>query len=77
MPAQFVMHVSSWLALMERPDGTVNPVVELMRDAFAQGGGTIRADLKPVQDGMQLRLNADEGFIRLVGKAIGKRIDQR
>lgn len=77
MPAQFVMHVSSWLALMERPDGTANPIVELMRDAFAQGGGTIRADLKPIQDGMQIRLNADEGFIRLVGKAIAKRIDQR
>lgn len=77
MPAQIIVHVSSWLGLMERPDGTANPVVELMRESFAQGGGTIRAEIKPIQDGMQLRLNADEGFIRLVGKAIGKRIDQR
>ncbi|MDB5338038.1 MAG: hypothetical protein JWN70_3657 [Planctomycetaceae bacterium] len=77
MPAQIVVHLSSWLGLMERPDGTANPVVELMRESFAQGGGTIRAEIKPIQDGMQLRLNADEGFIRLVGKAIGKRIDQR
>ena len=77
MPAQFVMHVSSWLGLMERPDGTSNPVVELMRESFSAGGGTIRADLKPIQDGMQLRINADEGFIRLIGKSIGKRIDRQ
>ncbi len=77
MPAQFIVHLSSWLGLMERPDGTAEPIVELMRESFAQGGGTIRAEIKPIQDGMQLRLNADEGFIRLVGKAIGKRIDQR
>lgn len=77
VPLQFVMHVQSWLGLMERPDGTANPIVELMRESFAQGGGTIRADIKPIQDGMQLRLNADEGFIRLVGKSIGKRIDRQ
>ena len=77
MPAQFMMHVSSWLSLMQRPDGTVNPIVELMRESFAAGGGTIRADIKPIQDGVQIRLNADEGFVRLIGKAIGKRIDQR
>lgn len=75
LPAQFVVHLSSWLGLMERPDGSANPVVELMRDSFAQGGGTVRADIKPLQDGMQARLSVDEGFIRLVGKAIAKRID--
>ncbi len=74
-PAQFVLHMSSWLGIMERPDGSANPVVELMRESFAQGGGTIRADIKPLQDGMQARLSFDEGYIRLVGKAIAKRID--
>ena len=77
VPAQFVMHVSSWLGLAERPDGSTNPIVELMRESFGPGGGTIRADLKPIQDGLQVRMNADEGFIRLLGKAIGKRIDRR
>ena len=69
------MHMSSWLGLMERPDGSANPAVELMRESFAQGGGTIRADIKPMQDGMQARLSFDEGYIRLVGKAIARRVD--
>lgn len=77
VPAQFVLHLSSWLGMLEQPDGGTNPVVELMRESFAQGGGTIHADIRPIQDGMQARLSVDEGFIRMVGKAIGKRIDQR
>ncbi|MES2793421.1 MAG: hypothetical protein V4719_27665, partial [Planctomycetota bacterium] len=77
MPAQVVVHLSSWLGIMASPDGSVSPMVELMQESFAGGGGTIRAELKPIPDGMQLRLNADEGLIRLVGKAIGKRIDRK
>ncbi|MDB5392066.1 MAG: hypothetical protein JWM11_7712 [Planctomycetaceae bacterium] len=76
-PAQFVLHLSSWLGMMERPDGSADAIVELMRDSFAQGGGTIRAELKPITNGMQARLTFDEGFIKLVGKAIGKRMDDR
>lgn len=77
LPMQFVVHLSSWLALMERPDGTANPIVELMRESFTGGTGTVRIDLKPIPDGAQFRINADEGLIRLVGKAIAKRIDER
>jgi len=77
MPAQFVLHLSSWLGMMEGRDGSAPELVELMRESFAQGGGTIRADLKPISDGMQARLTFDEGFVKLVGKAIGKRIDRR
>lgn len=76
-PAQFVLHLASWLGMMERPDGSADAVVELMRESFAEGGGTIRADLKPITNGMQARLTLDEGFIKLVGKAIGKRMDDR
>lgn len=76
-PAQFVFHLSSWLGMMENNDGSSPALVELMRESFAQGGGSIRADLKPINDGMQARLTFDEGFIKLVGKAIGKRIDSR
>jgi hypothetical protein len=76
-PAQFVLHLSSWLGMLERPDGSADAIVELMRESFAQGGGTIRAELKPITNGMQARLSFDEGFIKLVGKAIGKRMDDR
>lgn len=75
-PAQFVLHLSSWLGIIEQSDGG-NPVVELMRESFSQGGGTIRAEIRPIADGMQSRLSFDEGYVRLVGKAIGRRIDSR
>lgn len=75
-PMQFVLHLSSWLGLMERPDGTAGPGVELMRESFAGGGGTIRAEIRPLQDGMQFRLSFDEGYIRLVGKSIARNIDR-
>jgi hypothetical protein len=76
VPFQIVLHLASWLGLIDNGDGR-NPFPALARDAFSQGGDRVTVDLRPLQDGVRLRVQFEEGFIRLVGKAIAKRIDEQ
>lgn len=76
-PAQFVLHLASLLGIAEPPDEQTAAIVERMRESFGADRGTIRADLLPIQDGMRARLTFDEGYIRLIGKSVAARIDDR
>jgi hypothetical protein len=74
VPFQVVVHLASWLGLFDDPNGR-NPFPELARDAFSQASDRIVIDLRPFEDGARLRLQFDEGFIRLLGLALARRID--
>lgn len=76
IPLQFVMNFSSWMDIFDRrnnPDG----FAAIARRSFAKGGDALRVDVKPIDDGIRIRMQFDEAFIRLAGEAISGRLDRR
>lgn len=76
-PVQIALHLATLVDLLDEPDGTANPLADVLRESFANGGGTIRAELQPRAHGAKVRVTFDEGYIKLVGKLMAKQIDER
>jgi hypothetical protein len=49
---------------------------DLAHDAFSNGGDTLRIDFRPTDKGGRLRIEAEEGFIRLLGLGVSRRYDE-
>ena len=70
-PFQMVVTASRFVGLAEDGRGK-----DLAHDAFENGGDTLRIDFRPTEKGGRLRLEAEEGFIRLLGLGVSRRYDE-
>jgi hypothetical protein len=77
VPFQFVMNFSRWMELFGGGESTSNGFASRAKSAFNKGGDTLRIDVKPLENGMRMRVQLDEAFIRLLGQEIGRRVDDR
>lgn len=50
--------------------------LDLARDAFEEGDDKLRIDFRPTEKGGRLRIEIEEGFIRLLGLGVSKRFDE-
>lgn len=73
-PFQFRLHASSWLNIAG--EDRQGEFLKVAREAFTPTNDTMLIDIKPIEDGMRIRFQCDEGFIRLVGGQIARRIDE-
>jgi hypothetical protein len=70
-PFQLVVTANRWVGL--DPDGKNT---QMARDAFSEGQDTLRIDFRPTEKGGRLRIEAEEGFIRLLGLGVSRRYDE-
>jgi hypothetical protein len=75
VPFQFVMNFSRWMEIFGAGGGS-DGFASRAKSAFDKGGDTLRIDVKPLDNGMRLRVQLDEAFLRLLGQEIGRRIDR-
>ena len=73
VPFQFVLNMARWLDTMD-PE---RPFAKLAREAFGGGADRLQVDIQPTDNGMRVRVNAQEGFLKLLGMAIGRGITAR
>jgi len=72
-PFQFVLNMSSWLDKMDAE----RPFTQLARTAFAGGGDRLQVDIRPSENGMRFQLKVEEGFLKMLGAAIGGGIQRQ
>jgi hypothetical protein len=71
-PFQFVLNMSQWLDKMDAS----RPFAQRVRDAFSGGADRLQVDIRPIDNGMRFRLRVEEGYLKLLGGAIGSGIQQ-
>lgn len=75
VPLQLVLNASQWVKLNARKERP-GPLNALARDAFNESGNDIlRMDLRPIENGFRMRVQLENGFIRLLGLGIAKQVD--
>ncbi|MGQ0635931.1 MAG: hypothetical protein ACT4QC_15065 [Planctomycetaceae bacterium] len=74
-PLQVVMNFSSWMDMFD-PTHREGGIAELARRSFSKGGDALRIEAIPVPDGLRIRVNLDEAFLRLLGQSIARRLDR-
>lgn len=70
-PFQIVVTANRFVGLAKDGRGK-----DLADDAFSNGDDTLRIDFRPTEKGGRLRLEAEEGFIRLLGLGVSRRYDE-
>lgn len=70
-PFKLLVTANRWIGL--DPD---DRNADLAKDAFDDGADTLRIDFRPTEKGGRLRIEAEEGFIRLLGLGISRRYDE-
>lgn len=79
MPLQFHLNVNHWLGVGDNGGNSPRQVRrrtlrQLAEEAFSTGGGRLRIDIRPTDTGARLRVQADEGLLRLLGLGISRRL---
>ncbi len=70
-PFQIVVTANRFVGLAQDGRGK-----DLAHDAFSNGDDTLRMDFRPTDKGGRLRIEAEEGFIRLLGLGVSRRYDE-
>jgi hypothetical protein len=70
-PFQLVVTANRWIGIGPSAENSA-----LARDAFEGGDDTLRIDFRPTENGGRFRIEAEEGFIRLLGLGVSKRYDE-
>jgi hypothetical protein len=70
-PFQFIVTANRFVGLAGDGRGK-----DLAHDAFSDGGDTLRMDFRPTEKGGRVRIEAEEGFIRLLGLGVSRRYDE-
>lgn len=70
-PVQIMITANRWVGLDDDAENT-----DLAREAFENGDDTLRMDFRPTEKGGRLRIEIEEGFIRLLGLGVSKRYDE-
>jgi len=73
VPFQFVLNMASWLDKMDAE----RPFTKLAREAFTGGKDRLQVDIRPSDNGMRIQLKVEEGFLKLLGSAIGSGIQRQ
>ncbi len=79
-PFQFVFNASTWVAFAEanrENNADPRPLADVAREAFKDVPDTLRVDFRPTENGGRLRFRVEEGFLRLLGISIARRINSR
>ena len=75
-PFQFVLNLTEWSHINQSERDQPGRFASLALQAFEQDGSDIlRADARPLKNGFRIRVQAENGFLRLLGLAIAARID--
>lgn len=74
VPLQLSVQMSPWLAMLSDEDKS-RRLAKYAVEAFSKGGDTLRVEVRPVENGVRLRLEAGEGFIRLAALSLVRRIE--
>ena len=75
-PFQFVLNLTEWIHINQSERDQPGRFASLALQAFEQDGSDIlRADARPLKNGFRIRVQAENGFLRLLGLAIAARID--
>ncbi|MBA3312669.1 MAG: hypothetical protein H0T47_05160 [Planctomycetaceae bacterium] len=70
-PFQLVVTANRWVGMDPNGKNT-----EMAREAFSEGEDTLRIDFRPTDKGGRLRIEAEDGFIRLLGLGVSRRYDE-
>jgi hypothetical protein len=72
-PFQFVLNMSSWLDKLDS-EGTF---AKLAKPAFEGGNDRLQVDVRPSENGIRFQLKVEEGFLKLLGSAVGTGIQRQ
>ena len=74
-PLQIVFRMLPWLDLPERENGNPDGR-ELAQDAMDSGKDAVRIDVRPTENGGRIRMQFEEGFVRLLGLILARQYDE-
>ena len=79
-PLTIVVNAGRWLGMepTKRADGTprVGPFEQFGENAFTPENDDVKIELTPTDDGARLRIEFNEGFLRLIGLGLSGRFDR-
>lgn len=76
-PFQFVMNMNQFVRMRNENRETPGRFGELAKDAFSGAGSDVlRVDGKAIENGFRVRMQVENGFLRLLGSLITGRIDR-
>lgn len=79
-PFQFVLHLDHFIGLRadefeQNKEAKRNS--EMAKEAFTNAGSDeLRIDVKPIENGFRMRLQLQQGYLRLLGLAIARAVDR-
>jgi hypothetical protein len=75
-PFQLIVNLSEWIHLNQSDRDEPGRFAALALQAFEQNGSDVlRVDARALKNGFRFRIQAENGFLRLLGLAIASRID--
>jgi len=74
-PFRFTMHMGRWVGIGGR-EGRPRRGGEFAKQAFAKGGDLLRVDIRPTETGGRFRIEMEEGYIRMIGLGLSRRLDR-
>ncbi len=75
-PFQVIVNLTEWININQSDRETPGRFAALALEAFeADGSDIIRADARSLKNGFRVRVQVENGFIRLLGLAISRRIE--
>ncbi|MGD9857779.1 MAG: hypothetical protein AB7U20_22780, partial [Planctomycetaceae bacterium] len=78
-PIQLISRMNAWLKLPPRDTGDDGgpPVFRMLsEEAFGKEDDALRIDVRPTETGVRVRIQLDEGYLRLLGLALGRQYDR-
>gem|GEM_PF-2200727 len=75
LPLQWIVNLSPWMDFLD-PERKPAGLAATARAAFAQGDDQVRLQARPLDGGIQFRLQLEEGFLRLIGRLVAARLDK-
>lgn len=74
-PFRLTVNISDWLK-QTAEDGEGGRFRDLATESFSDGGDQLQVTVRPTETGVRVQVKLDEGFLRLMGKGIGDRVDR-
>lgn len=75
VPFELVLNLSHFTQ-QRIEKGKPGPFAELAKKSFTQAGSdTLRMDSRPIDNGVRIRIQVENGFLKLIGNGIAKQID--
>ena len=75
-PLQIVFRMLPWLELPERENNPDQIGRMLANDAMSDGGDAVRIEIRPSEAGARVRMQFEEGFVKLLGSILATQYDQ-